>query len=353
MSIQVFIVDDSAVSRMALRRLVEQDSNMKVVGEATNGKKAIEAIPNTEVDIVLMDLMMPVMDGFDATRWLMANAPVPILLVSDLVGRDSALNFRAVDAGALEVIRKPAASELDDPGVVKKLHQLIRILSDVPVVTRRFGGRSAPVADNMGLDEGEETRPEAFPRRVSLVALGASTGGPSAIAELLRNLEGEPPWPVIIVQHITRKFASCMARWLGDISELDVQLVQERTALEAGRVYMAPDDADLVVDGRFVVPKDDPSRLVSYPAIDTTFDSIARGTFAADTLAILMTGMGSDGARGLKALRDAGGWTIAQDKDSSTVWGMPRAAVQLGAAQEVLSLEIIGERLNSIKGKAQ
>lgn len=351
MSIRVFIVDDSAVSRMALRRLVEQDNNIEVVGEATNGKKAIEAIPNTEVDIVLMDLMMPVMDGFDTTRWLMANAPLPILLISDLVGRDSALNFRAVDAGALEVIRKPSASELDDPAVVRKLHQLVRILSDVPVVTRRFGRRRATTPENVGLDEGEETRPEAFPRRVSLVAIGASTGGPSAVAEILRSIDGQPPWPVIILQHITRNFASGMARWLRDITGLDVQIVRERAPLQSGRIYVAPDDADLIVEGKMLVPKDDPNRLVSYPSIDTTFDSIARGTFGSDTLAILMTGMGADGARGLKALRDAGGWTIAQDKESSTVWGMPRAAVQLGAAQEVLSLDVIGERLNTIKGK--
>ncbi|MFP4599505.1 MAG: chemotaxis-specific protein-glutamate methyltransferase CheB [Persicimonas sp.] len=351
MSIRVFIVDDSAVSRMALRRLVEQDSQMEVVGEATNGKRAIEAIPNTEVDIVLMDLMMPVMDGFDATRWLMANAPLPILLISDLVGRDSALNFRAVDAGALEVVRKPSAAELGEPRVVRKLHQLIRILSDVPVVTRRFGRRRTAPAENLGLEESEDTRPEAFPRRVSLVAIGASTGGPSAIAELLRNLNEPPPWPVIILQHITRNFASGMARWLGDVSELDVQIVSERTPMVKGGVYVAPDDADLVIEGDSLVPKNDPNRMVSYPSIDTTFDSIAHSTWASESLAILMTGMGSDGARGLKALRDAGGWTIAQDKESSTVWGMPRAAVEMAAAQEVLSLAIIAERLNTIKGK--
>lgn len=361
MAIRVFLVDDSTVSRMVLRRTLEKSDEFVVVGEAKNGKLAIEQIPDEEVDIVLMDLMMPVMDGFDATSWLMENSPVPILLVSDLVGRDAALNFRAVEAGALDVIRKPSADELDDPAVVSNLYRMIRILSDVPVVTRRRKRRNSRrelLTQGVGLEVQTEPRLETAapeddanaPSKVSLVVIGASTGGPAAVSKLLRELSEPPPWPIIIVQHITRHFAAGMARWLDNISDLDVQLVESRTRLHDGIVYIASDSADLVVDGRYIdlVNEDEEDR--SYPSIDVTIHSVTRNSIRNQTLAILLTGMGSDGTTALKELRHHGGWTVAQDRASSTVWGIPRVASEIGAACQVLSLDEISKFLNSLGG---
>ncbi len=361
MAIRVFLVDDSTVSRLVLRRTLEKSQEFVIVGEAKNGKAAIEQIPEEEVDIVLMDLMMPVMDGFDATSWLMENSPVPILLVSDLVGRDAALNFRAVEAGALDVIRKPSADELNDPAVVSNLYRMIRILSNVPVVTRRRKRRSSrqdPASQGVGLDVQTEPRVDTAgpeddtnaPSEVSLVVIGASTGGPAAVSKLLRELTNPPPWPIVIVQHITRHFAAGMARWLDNVSDLSVQLVEERTRLQDGMVYIATDSADLVVNGRYLdlVNEDEQDR--SYPSIDVTINSVVRSSIKDQVLAILLTGMGSDGTTALKELRHQGGWTIAQDRDSSTVWGIPRVAHEIGAACQVLSLDEISKFLNSLDG---
>ncbi len=343
------------VSRMVLRRFLEKSEDFVVVGEANNGKRAIKAIPCEEVDIVLMDLMMPVMDGFDATRWLMSNAPLPILLVSDLVGRDAALNFRAVEAGALDVIRKPSAEEFEDPEVVRKLHRMIRVLANVPVVTRRpqtWKKRISHDDAGVGLDEPTEPGERGEVAPVSLVVIGASTGGPAAVSKLLQGLQQRPRWPVIIIQHITRDFASGMAHWLGNVTKLDVRLVEEHTRLQDGVVYVAPDSADLVVHGRYadLINENEDSDDGSYPSIDVTLNSIAKTKLADETLAILLTGMGSDGAQALKTLREKGAWTVAQDQESSTVWGIPRVAGEIGAARQILSLDAIGELLNAVPG---
>lgn len=342
------------VSRMMLRKLVEMKEQFTVVGEASDGQEAIEKIPNQEVDIVLMDLMMPVMDGLDATRWLMENNPTPILLVSDLVGRDAELNFRAVDAGALDVVRKPSADDIEDPRVISRFHRLIRVLSNVPLITRRPKAASSTVPDapgGVGLDE-ETSAGDTAVGPISMVVIGASTGGPTALASLLQGLDGPPDWPLVIVQHITRDFAPGMTKWLRHISELDVHLIRERTALKSGSVYVAPDSADLVINsGRLDLINDDKAqRKRSYPSIDVTLKSVANSSVASETLAILLTGMGSDGASALKAVRERGGWTVAQDRESSAVWGIPRVADELGAARQVLSLDAIGELLKSVPG---
>ncbi len=352
MTIQVFIVDDSMVSRLMLRKLVELEDQFTVVGEASDGQEAIDKIPRQEVDIVLMDLMMPVMDGLDATRWLMQNNPTPILLVSDLVGRDAELNFRAVDAGALDVVRKPSAEDMDDPRVVSRFHRMIRVLSDVPLITRRRKPVDTPhVPDAVGLDE-ETSAGDTGVGPVSLVVIGASTGGPTALASLLQGLDGPPDWPLVIVQHITRDFAPGMTKWLQNISGLDIHLVRERTPLKSGSVYVAPDSADLVLNsGRLdLINDDETQRRRSYPSIDVTLKSITNSPIASEALAILLTGMGSDGASALKSVRERGGWTVAQDRESSAVWGIPRVADELGAARQVLSLDAIGELLNSVPG---
>jgi two-component system chemotaxis response regulator CheB len=341
-AVRVFIVDDSAVSRSALRSLVEADGQAVVVGEAADGRQALEKIPPSEPDIVLMDIMMARMDGLEATRELMRSFPRPVLIVSDLVGRDADLNFKALQAGALDLLRKPSAAELRDRTTADRLRRRVRLLSEVPVVTRRGRARR-----ESGTSAAVQTRTAPGPSRVSLVCIGASTGGPPAILRILTALGGEPRWPVLIVQHMTVGFTTGFVKWLGETSGVRVVAAEHGIRPRRGVVYVAAEDRHLRVDGRQLVCDDSPPLSGHRPSVDVLFTSVAERGFPAETIALLLTGMGKDGAYGLGRIRDAGGWTIAQDEVSSVVWGMPKAAVDARAAREVLSVDGIVERLRT------
>ena len=337
---RVFIVDDSAVSRTALRRAVEGDGRARVVGEAVNGHQALERIHEAEPDIVLMDIMMAEMDGIETTRTLMRSFPRPVLIVSDLVGRDADLNFKALEAGALDLIRKPSALELADIGAVDRLRRKVRLLAGVPVVTRHQR-RSSPSRVNPAMAFGDA----APVGQVSVVCIGASTGGPAALLRVLAALDAGTPWPILLVQHMTAGFTAGMVKWLGQASGLEVVVAENRARPKPGVVYVAPDDHHLELRGKRLALTVGPFRGGHRPAVDALFDSVVDGGAAEEAVAVLMSGMGSDGARGLQRIHRAGGWTIAQDEASSVVYGMPKAAVELGAACEVLSVDQIADRL--------
>ncbi len=351
MAIRVFLVDDSANRRKIWRHIFEGDEEFVVVGEAKNGKVAIKQIPSEEVDIVLMASMMPVMDGFDATRWLMENNPLPVLLVSEQSNSELDSERRAAEVGALGLIDQPSADELTGSVAVNSVCRTIRISSQVPVVTRRHTsrGRNKKNAPSKMIKKTAPISKEA-PSRASLIMIGASTGGPAALARVLLGLPRPLPWPVILIQHITLDFAQGMAQWLAKISGHDVRLVEESIPLRDGVVLVAPDCADLVVEGDWVDIRCEPGRSRSYASIDRALKSAAHSSLTSETVGILLTGMGSDGAEGLKSLRQRGGWTIAQDRDSSIVWGMPRVAAEIDAACQVLSLDAIIEFLNTLSG---
>ncbi|MFV2073322.1 MAG: chemotaxis-specific protein-glutamate methyltransferase CheB [Thermoanaerobaculales bacterium] len=337
---RVFIVDDSAVSRMALRQAVEGDGRARVVGEAIDGHQALERIHDAEPDIVLMDIMMAKMDGIEATRALMRSFPRPVLIISDLVGRDCDLNFKALEAGALDLIRKPSALELADEAAVGRLRRKVRLLAGVPVVTRHQR-RTRPPRTELRTAIGDGTSIG----EVSVVCIGASTGGPAAVLRVLAALNGGSPWPILLVQHTIAGFTAGMVKWLGHASGLEVVVAEDRVRPRPGVIYVAPDDHHLEFRGERMALTVGPPLGGHRPAVDALFDSIADGGAAEGAIAVLMSGMGSDGARGLQRIRRAGGWTIAQDEASSVVYGMPKVAVELEAACEVLSVDGIAARL--------
>lgn len=337
--VRVFLVDDSLLARASLRLLLARVPGIQVVGEAASGDEALRRVPIANPDVVLMDMVMPGMDGLETTRRLMASHPRPILIVSDLVGRDANLNFDALAAGALDLVRKPSADERDHPEWMEAFARRIRLLASVPVVTRR-SARSQ--VHEPSAPKQPARRPA--PRSGRLVVLGASTGGPIALHRLL-ELVGRPlGCPVLIVQHMTVGFTAGMARWLGEALRAPVELATHGTVPLAGTVYLAPDGAHLALRAG-VLRLESPSAGGHCPSVDVLFESVARSDLAEHTVAALLTGMGSDGARGLLALRHAGAWTIAQDATTSVVYGMPRAASELGAACEVLPLERIAHRI--------
>ncbi len=347
--IRVFVVDDSAVARLGLRRLLRPDKAIEVVGEAASGEAALRRLAECDCDLVLMDVLLPGMDGLETTRRIMAERPRPILVVSALAGHDAKLGFKALQAGALELLAKPSATDLEDPEVSRRWCRRLRVLADVPVITRRRGlPTTRPHQVPSPQVPSRRASSRRTPRRVDLVAVGASTGGPPALHQILDVLEGAPAWPLVIVQHITPGFTPGLASWLADATGCRVEVVEASLRPEAGVVYLAGDHRHLEWSGGLLVPRRGPPRRGHQPSVDVFFESVARSPQADSTVAVLLTGMGDDGAEGLAALRRAGALTLAQDAASSVVYGMPKAAADLGGACEVLALEEIGQRLREL-----
>jgi two-component system chemotaxis response regulator CheB len=338
--IQVLIVDDSPTLRRVIRSVLESDPELQVVGEARNGEEAIALCDELQPDIITMDIQMPVMDGYQAIGHIMAESPRPILvLTTSDSDRQLGVSFKAIELGALYVAGKPKGPAGVDPEA-DKLIASVKAMAGVKVVGRRpwllKHGSEPPIV-----------RPAPRPSRspVGLIAIGASTGGPPALQAILSELKAGLSVPVVVVQHISPGFVRGLARWLNQTTPLQVKLAEAGECLRADRVYVAPDGQHLLVRRRGLASlKDDPKVDGHRPSVTALFESVAR-TYGSSAVGVLLTGMGSDGAQGLKMLREAGGHTIVQDKDTCVVFGMPKQAIALGAAIEVLPLGEIGRRL--------
>lgn len=355
-NIRAYLVDDSLVARLALEKLLVAEG-IEVVGTAASGAKALREVPRLRPDVVLMDILMPQMDGLECTRQLMATQATPILIVSDLVGIRSDLHFEALKAGALDVCGKPTREELDDGTAQARLGRLVRLLADVPVVTRRPLPQPRPLSQPRPAGPAVAVSPVGAPYAgkqpdpvwlPTALFIGASTGGPPALREILTDLPRADGMgiPIVLVQHMTRGFLGGLASWLTQATGYEIELARHGAWLRPGVVVLAPDDRHVEVEADRLLLVDEPSSGGHRPSIDVLFHSVARRRDADRTCAILLTGMGRDGAQGLAALHRAGAWTIAQDEATSIVWGMPRAAIELGAAREVLALHEIRDRVH-------
>jgi two-component system chemotaxis response regulator CheB len=340
--IRVLVVDDSTTVRERLVEALSGDPDLLVVGQADNGKTAIELCLNLRPDVVTLDMMLPIMTGLAATEYIMAHCPTPILIVSASTNRGELFRtYEALAAGALDVLEKPTGTEIGDAWD-RRLISTVKLLSRIRVITHVRGKLSAP------------PRPETTPRggdaRCDFVAIGASTGGPAAILELLSALPSTFALPLLIVLHIGQAFAASLADWLDGLCPLGVSYATDGEFLPPvgrGRVILAPPDRHLVLRGGRLRLTSTPERHSCRPSVDELFESIARE--AGDRCAAcLLTGMGKDGAAGLLAVRRAGGVTIAQDEQSSVVFGMPREAIELGAAQRILPIRDIAPVLKGL-----
>ena len=328
--IRVLVVDDSAVAREFLSHAVRSDTSLTVAGTARNGEEAVAAVRDLRPDVVLMDVVMPGMDGLAATAAIMASTPTPIVLVSaSFEAGEVGQTFRAMEAGALAALPKPTGvAHPDHERQVKALAQTLRLMSEVKVVRRRAA--AAPAAAR---------RPAAPPRRggrPDLVAIGASTGGPGAINEILRGLPHDFALPILVVQHIAAGFVVGFAEWLSDSTGLPVSVAAGGERPLPGHVYVAPDGRQMGVDRQgCITVRDDPPEAGLRPSVSYLFRSIAEAP-ALRAVAVLLSGMGKDGAAELGLLRGCGAVTLAQDRESCVVFGMPGEAVSLGAATHVL-----------------
>jgi two-component system chemotaxis response regulator CheB len=344
--IRVLIADDSRVAREHLRAILDSDPDIEVTGTVANGMEAIRAIRIDKPDLVTMDIHMPGLDGFETTRMIMENHPVPIVIITgSSTIHELETSFRMIEAGALVMLAKPAG--IGQPGYERSVRELIttvKLMAEVKVVRRRIKPRDPelkPLRLN-GVDQQGATA------QARLAAIGASTGGPPVIQQILTGLPSGFDLPVLIVQHMAEGFIDSFAEWLNQTSPLPVHLASHGTTPRPGHVYVAPDARQMTIDSRGIIRcTDDRPENGLRPAVSCLFRSVAE-VYGKHSIGVLLTGMGRDGAAELKLMRDRGAVTIAQDEESSAVFGMPGEAVKLGGATYVLPAEKIAGVLTSL-----
>jgi two-component system chemotaxis response regulator CheB len=346
--IRVLVVEDSPTARELLLCILSSDPAIEIVGTAQTGEEALEAVEQTRPDVVTMDIHMPRMNGFDATRRIMETHPTPIIIVSGTVDTtDTAKAFRAIESGALAILQKPAG-----PGHPQHeqssadLLLTIKLMSEVKVVRR--WPRSRPVETPPVALTSSEFHSRLAQAQIRLVAIGASTGGPPALQTILAGLPEDFAVPILIVQHIAAGFTAGLVEWLAQSSKLPVHLPTHGQLILPGHAYVAPDGLQMAItaNGRIHLSSDEPENCLR-PSVSYLFRSVAKA-YGRSAVGVLLTGMGKDGAWELKLMKEQGALTIAQDQGSSVVHGMPGEAIRLGGASYVLPPEKIHLTLASL-----
>lgn len=364
--LRILVVEDSLTIRRRLCEILASDPELEVIGEAEDGKRAIELCEALRPDVLTLDIVMPVMSGLTATEFIMAYMPTPILIVSASTNRGELFKtYDALAAGAVDVLEKPTGNDVDGAWE-RRFIAALKLISKIKVITHpraRLSGTDRTAAA-IQPDPPPPVSPPPVPpgpvppgpmsqhrglqqaRHYGVLAIGASTGGPGAIVQVLRALPRGLPVPVLFVLHIDEPFGAAFAEWLDSQTPHRVTYARDRESLDSvrGQVLMAPPGQHLSVSAGRIRLSTEAPRHSCRPSVDVLFESLAldRG---AEVLACLLTGMGRDGAAGLLAIRRAGGFTLAQDESTSVVYGMPREAVLLGAAQKVLPLDRIGPEI--------
>jgi two-component system, chemotaxis family, protein-glutamate methylesterase/glutaminase len=332
--VSVLLVDDSLIALTILSRMLSTSPDIQVVGKARSGREALELIPRLQPAVICTDLNMPDMDGLELTQEIMARFPRPILVVSAAVQTEDTHNvFRVLEAGAIDILPKPRGGlAADDPHVAQELISKIKLISGVMALTKRQSRVPGPGQNQDG------PSPLARPR---IVAIGASTGGPQALRTILAQLSADFPAPILCVQHISDGFLKGLVDWLASHCTLSIKIANAGEQPQAGTIYFPQEGAHLEIDkaGRLACSH---KALIDghRPSVTATFTSVAN--YCGDgAIGILLTGMGSDGAQGLQEIFAVGGITIAQNEETSVVFGMPKQAIALGAVKYVLPLNKI------------
>jgi two-component system chemotaxis response regulator CheB len=350
--IRVLVVEDSLTVRKRLVEVIASDADLEVVGEGENGQQAIDLCQALRPDVITLDMHLPILDGVSATEHIMGHFPTPILIVSSSTNRgDLFKTYDALAAGAVDVLEKPLAEEVDGAWE-RKFLAAIKLVSRIRVITHIRArltsvGRATPT-----LPAATPPTPRRADQRHSVIALGASTGGPGALVDVLRGIPVGLPATMLVVLHIDEPFSSAFAEWLENQTSHSVSYARGGEPLADGRgqVFMAPPGRHLAVSAGALWLSSAPERNWCRPSVDVLFESLAREC-GRDVVACLLTGMGRDGADGLLALRRAGAHTIAQDEATSVIYGMPREAALLGAAERILPLAEIGAAVTRVATK--
>jgi len=337
--IRVLIVEDSAVIRQFLAYIIKRDPRFEIAAAVASGEEALSVLDRAAPDVISMDIQLPGINGYETTQRIMQERPTPVVVVAGTVERaESHMTMEALRAGALAVVEKPVgvtAAEYET--VAERLCTQLAIMSQVKVVRWHTAHRPPPFI------------PRAASRPVPYTVLGivCSTGGPRALPQLLGGLGLDFPLPILVVQHITGSFLEAFATWLESVCSFPVEIVRDTAAMEGGRIYMAAPDHHLRIDrGALRVDRGD-AISGQRPSGTPLFESMGN-SLGSRAVGVLLTGMGDDGAEGLLRLRERGGYTIAEDASTAIVYGMPAAAVQIGAVLESLPLTAIAPRIREL-----
>ena len=356
MSLKVLVVDDSNFFQQRLREMLNEHPQLKVVGLASNGREAVEKARELKPDVITMDYEMPVMDGVTAVRQIMADRPTPILMFSSLTYEGARTTLDALDAGAVDFLPKNFSEiSSNSAALKKKLHSRLLAISRPQSLASTATAPAAPPASlkreplepatNGEAGKSESSRPVPLKGKIRLLAIGASTGGPVALADVLTRLPERFPLPIVLIQHMPENFTKPFAERLDRQCKISVREATDGDALRPGLALLAPGGKQLMIDKRGcvrVIPGDD--RVNYKPCVDVTFGSAAN-VYGNQTLGVVLTGMGSDGCEGARMIKQKGGYIWGQDKDSCVIYGMPMAVARAKLTDRVLALKDIGPAL--------
>jgi len=335
-AIRLMIVDDSALVRGILKSVFKDEPDITIVAEAPNGEIACRLNRELEPDAVIMDINMPVMDGLQATRVMMTERRVPIIIFSSAV--DTRVGFDAIHAGAIDILQKPDIDRIDSADFKRDIKGRIRAALDSKAAAVKTGSGPADRSAKSG---------KKPPATVDAIVIGTSTGGPLAVREILSGLPLSLPVGIALVQHMEKGFDSGYATWLDESTPLKVRLGSGNDDFRPGEVIVAPVDVHLVVKNRRLVFDNGPRILNQKPAVDLLFQTAA-DCYRERLLGVLLTGMGRDGADGCRQIVEHDGYTLVQDRATSAIFGMPKAAIEEGAASEIVGLPDISKRILEI-----
>ncbi len=346
--IKVLIVEDSKVAGEFLKFILNADSDIEVIGFVHNGRQAIEFLKHTKPDVITMDIDMPVMNGLEATRYIMSTTAVPILIVTGSRNANEVqTSIEALSAGALSVIQKPyGVNHPREEESIRKLVIMVKLMAEVKVVTHR--SLKIKKSEDIQLPVRELIASDLIKRK-KIVAIGVSTGGPNVLKQIFSKISRKFPLPIVVVQHISEGFLVGLVNWLSGTNNIGMSIAKHNEILTPGHVYFAPDNSQMTVNAKGIVKLSNCEEgAIICPSVTNLFESLAK-EYGSASIALLLTGMGSDGSHALKELRNKGALTIAQDMNSSMVYGMPGVAVKLDAADLILNPMEIAELLFSME----
>ncbi len=350
---RILITDDMVTYRIILSSILRTFEEVEIAGTAKNGQDALDKIATCHPDIITLDVEMPVMDGLTALKRIKAQYPeIDVIMVSGANRKNADITLKALEAGAFDFIVKPDAASAEEAR--KELSDALRQHITVILEKKRMG-RAAGTRATVPSKPKAAAIPGHPPEKIDLVAIGVSTGGPKALSKLIPDLSAQLP-PILIVQHMPPVFTKSLAENLNKHARLNVKEAEEREPLQHGTVYIAPGGRHMVIrkaNGAFSVGlNDNPPENSCRPSVDVLFRTIATHFPPNRILSIILTGMGSDGFKGVQALKRRGAYCLAQDEASCVVYGMPKYIVDHGLADEILPLEEIAKRINELSGAA-
>lgn len=350
--IKVFTIDDSPIYRQVYREIITSDPDLEYLGYASNGALAIEKLKVIDPDIITLDIEMPEMDGIETLKYIMTHFPKPVIMISSFTTDGADVTFKALELGAVDYIEKPKANDIKTN--IFELEELLllklKVFADFQLPQKK---RFKQVSMNDGIPDIGGLPSFAIPRtikhKVDIICIGASTGGTVALSTILPRIKPNIGVPILIVQHMPVNYTNSFANRLDSLCSLKVSEASDETVLEPNNIYIAHGGYHLEVHMGKVRLTNSPPVNNHRPSVDVLFNS-ALETYKGNMLAVILTGMGSDGAKGIAAIKDAGGYTVAQDEESSVIFGMPGSAIKTGRIDRIVPLDRMAQFINDYVG---